>query len=199
MTSAAVATPEEVRTFWVDEVGPEGWYTKSDALDRTIRERFMATWEAARDGRLFRWNGTTPGSLALLIVLDQFPRNMFRDDGRAYSTDGAARAVSRCALSRGRDMEVDVPARQFFYMPWMHAESLENQARSVRMFLMHMPGSDNVLHARAHRDIIRAFGRFPHRNDELGRQSTPAERAYMDEGGYGAVLRRLKDGAASAA
>jgi len=194
----ALATPEDVVRFWVEEVGPAGWYSVDAEVDAACRDRFGPTWEAARDGRLDGWTCGHRRTLAYLILTDQLPRNMFRADGRAFSTDRLARAAALRGQSHRWDMRVPEPERQFFYLPLMHSEVLEDQERALRLILTRMPktGGGNLLHARAHRDVIRRFGRFPHRNAVLGRRTTAAEQAYLDAGGYGAVVRALQAEAA---
>ena len=150
--------------------------------------RFLDTWKAAKRGSLDTWSLRPRDALALLIVLDQFPRNMFRNCGQAFSTDPKALCVAKKALSVGHDLKAAEPERQFFYLPLMHSESLVDQDRCVRLFLTRMPqtGEQNLPYAREHRDLIRQFGRFPYRNDALGRASTSAERAFLSEHGYAA-------------
>ncbi|MBJ3761842.1 DUF924 domain-containing protein [Maribius pontilimi] len=191
-----MSTPEEVLSFWLDEVGPSGWYATDDALDSKIVEQFGETWERASEGGLSLWLTYPTGTLAYLIVTDQFPRNMFRGDPRAFAMDRFALAAAKIAIARGWDLRIDPPARQFFYLPLMHSENLSDQDRCVRLFLTRMPEAENnLLHARAHREVIRDFGRFPHRNAVLGRATTPSERTFMDEGGYGATVRALQNAA----
>ncbi|RME13802.1 MAG: DUF924 domain-containing protein [Alphaproteobacteria bacterium] len=187
-------TPEEILRFWLDEVGPKGWYATDPALDAQIRERFLATWERAQEGAFSLWLTYPSGVLAYLILMDQFPRNMFRGEGRAFASDRAALAAAKCAIDKGWDLRIDEPARQFFYLPLMHSESQCDQDRCVRLMLTRMPeaGAANLLHAKAHREVIRRFGRFPYRNAALARADTPNERAFKNDGGYGAVLRELQ-------
>ncbi|SEN66400.1 DUF924 family protein [Palleronia pelagia] len=188
-----MTTPEEVLAFWLDEVGPEGWYKSDDGLDDTIRSRFTPVYEQATEGGLSLWLTYPSGTLAYLVVTDQFPRNMFREDSRAYDMDRFARAAAKVSIARGWDLKIDPPARQFFYLPLMHSENLSDQDRCVRLFAERMPeATANLLHARAHREVIRDFGRFPHRNAALGRNSGPREKSFLDEGGYGATVRRLQ-------
>jgi uncharacterized protein (DUF924 family) len=185
---------EEILSFWLDEVGPEGWYKADDALDAEIRRRFQGLWEGATDGRFAMWLTYPTGALAYIILTDQFPRNMFRGEARAFSTDRAALAAAKSAIHRKWDLRIDEPARQFFYMPLMHSENLCDQDRCVRLILERMPetGADNLLHAKAHREVIRRFGRFPYRNAALGRSDTAPERDFLEEGGYGAAVRELQ-------
>ncbi|WP_289041603.1 DUF924 family protein [uncultured Aliiroseovarius sp.] len=188
-------TPDEIISFWIDEVGPKGWYESSAKLDNTIRARFMADWEAARDGARDDWQDDPKGALAFLILTDQFPRNMFRGDARSFATDPAARACADRAIAQGLDMQIGLPDRQFFYLPFMHSEAMEDQERCIELMAERMadtPGQGDTLHARAHREIIRRFGRFPYRNDALGRDTTDEEQVFLDDGGYAAILKQVK-------
>jgi len=179
--------------YWTD-LGPAGWYDQNDAVDAEIRDRFMDDWIALRAGAYHNWQSCPQGVLAYLILADQFPRNMFRGDARSFATDGRAHAVATRAWQHRLDLKVEEPLRQFFYMPMMHSESSFDQDHCVCLMLSRLPqaGDGSALHARAHREIIRKFGRFPYRNDALGRTSTPAEIAFMTEGGYGEIVRALQ-------
>ncbi|MET4130074.1 DUF924 family protein [Roseovarius sp. MBR-6] len=192
-----MVSPDDVLRFWLDEVGPKGWYEKDDTLDAEIRARFLGAWENARTGTYAMWLTYPTGTLAYVILTDQFPRNMFRDEARAFETDRAALAAAKVAINRGWDMRIDEPARQFFYLPLMHSENLCDQERCIRLICERMPehGPGNLLHARAHREVIRRFGRFPYRNAALGRASTAPERTFEDEGGYGALVRQVQKAA----
>jgi len=187
-------TPEEILAFWLDEVGPKGWYGGGKALDDEIRAKFLPAWENAQDGAYSLWLTYPSGVLAYLILMDQFPRNMFRGDKRAFLTDPAALAATKCAIDKGWDMKIAEPARQFFYLPLMHSESQTDQDRCVRLMLTRMPegGKDNLTHAKAHRELIRRYGRFPYRNAALDRQPTAHEAEFDQSGGYGAVLREMR-------
>lgn len=189
-----MARPEDILSFWLDEIGPAGWYDQSDALDAEITKRFKATWERAEEGALSLWMTYPSGALAYLILTDQFPRNMFRGTAKAFSTDGAALALSKIAVERNWDLKIDGPARQFFYLPMMHSECISDQERCIRMFTTRMDGEDgsNLLHAQAHRDVIRRFGRFPFRNEALERRTLDAEAAFLAAGGYGATVREMQ-------
>ncbi len=178
--------PKEVLDFWLGEVGPDQWYDDDPDLDEMMRDRFEAAWESARDGGFEHWMVTPEGALALLILLDQFPRNMFRGTAKAYSSDQRALALSKRALDMGHDVKVSEPGRQFFYLPLMHSECLADQERCVRLIACRMPetGGQNLPHAVKHREVIRRFGRFPSRNVPLGRHDTAPELAYRAEGGY---------------
>lgn len=188
-----MVSPDDVLGFWLDEVGPKGWYEASDTLDQTIRDKFSGALENAREGAYGLWLTYASGTLAYIILTDQFPRNMFRNDARAFGTDRIALAAAKMAINRGWDLRIDEPARQFFYLPLMHSENLCDQERCVRLICERMPvhGPENMVHARAHREVIRQFGRFPYRNAALDRPSTAQERAYQAQGGYGATLRQL--------
>ena len=186
--------PEEILNFWLDEVGPDKWYAQEDALDAEIRKRFLPTWEGAQAGGFSMWLTYPSGSLAYIILNDQFSRNMFRGEAKAFSSDRAALAAAKSAIDRSWDKKIDEPARQFFYMPLMHSENLCDQDRCVRLLCERMPqsGASNLLHARAHREVIRTFGRFPFRNAALARPATGAEADYVSAGGYGQTLRALQ-------
>jgi uncharacterized protein (DUF924 family) len=183
--------PEEVLRFWVEEVGPEGWYRVDEALDATIRDRFGGLWQEALDGKHDRWICAPRSCLALVIVLDQFPRNMFRGDARSFASDPKALTVAKSAVMRGHDSKIEGPERQFFYMPLMHSETLANQDKSVRLFLLGFGHGESLKHAQAHRLVIRRFGRFPYRNAALGRTTTPEEQAFLDAGGYRAAMAEV--------
>lgn len=178
----------EVLDFWFGAAGsPERgrprkvWFRKSAEFDDEVRRRFMGTWEAATRGRLDRWNQTPLAALALMVVLDQFPRNMFRDSARAFSSDAAALAAAKAAVGRGFDRLPRPVERQFFYLPFEHAESLDEQRRCLDLFarLEAESGEPWMDYPRRHHDIVARFGRFPHRNAVLGRASTPAELEFL--------------------
>lgn len=189
-----MSTPEEVLAFWLDEVGPKGWFQGGDALDAEISKRFEATWERAAEGALSLWLTYPSGTLAYLILTDQFPRNMYRNMDRAFSTDKVALAVSKQAVRKNWDLRIDEPARQFFYLPMMHSESATDQEQCIRLLLTRMPetGADNLLHAKAHREVIRKFGRFPFRNEALDRKATIQEQEFLQNGGYGATVEAVR-------
>ena len=186
--------PADVLSFWLDEVGPDGWYSVDEDLDARVRDRFEGLWEKATEGALSLWLTYPSGALAYVILTDQFPRNMFRGQGKAFSTDKVALAVAKSAIDRDWDLKIDEPARQFFYLPLMHSENLVDQERCVRLMCQRMPqhGASNLMHARAHREVIRQFGRFPYRNVALSRATTTQEQAYVEAGGYGATVRALQ-------
>ena len=179
MTSPA---PADVLAFW-REAGKDKWYTKNEAFDAEVRQRFLGLWQQAAAGELASWEATDDGALALVIVLDQFPRNMFRGDARTFSTDANALDVASRAIARGADKRIDPDLVEFLYMPFMHSERLADQERCIALF-QNGGRPDNVRFAEIHADIIRRFGRFPHRNEVLGRTTTAEERAFLDGGGF---------------
>lgn len=191
-----MTTVDAVLAYWLDELGPAGWYEGSDAIDAEIRSRFLPAWQEAREGAFALWLTHPTGALAYVLLTDQFPRNMFRGDGQAFATDRQALAAAKAAINHGWDMRIDEPARQFFYLPLMHSENLADQDRAVRLIHDRMPltGASNLLHARAHREVIRQFGRFPYRNTALARKPTAPEHAYEAGGGYGETVRALQPG-----
>ena len=189
-----MANPDEILAFWLDEVGPVGWYTGGEELDQQIRDRFEETYNQACAGALSLWLTYPSGTLAYIILMDQFSRNLFRGTPKSFATDKIAMAAAKAAISKGWDTRIDEPARQFFYMPLVHSENLCDQDRAVRLIMKRMPetGAGNLLHAKAHREVIRRFGRFPTRNAALGRSTPPAEATFLDDGGYGAIVEALK-------
>jgi uncharacterized protein (DUF924 family) len=177
-----IANADDVLAFWRD-AGADKWFKKDAAFDAEIKKCFLATHEAAAAGKLADWEATPIGALALTILLDQFPRNMFRDDARAYATDALALDVVERAIARGFDKEVDKELHSFFYVPFMHSETLADQERGIALYLAE-DNADGAKWAKLHADIVRRFGRFPHRNKVLGRATTPQEQAFLDGGGF---------------
>ena len=192
--SEAMTKPGDILSWWIDEVGPKGWYGGGEELDAEIRKRWGATYEELLTGAYGLWLTGAGGTLAYLLLTDQFTRNMFRGSARAFEADSLARAVTKAAIRKDWDLRMPGMERQFFYTPLMHSENLVDQDRAVRLVADRMPdgGKANLIHAQAHRAIIRKFGRFPFRNEALGRATTEAERAWMEEGGYGLEMRLLK-------
>ena len=182
---------DEILAFWLDELGPDGWYRADKAVDDEIRERFEQLWWDTLNGANGLWLTYAAGTLAYLILMDQMPRNMFRRTARSFGSDRHALAAAKAALHNCWDLKIDEPARQFFYMPLMHSENLIDQDRAVRLIHSRLPdtGASTLDHARVHRSIIRKFGRFPYRNAALGRAMTPAEQTFLDDGGYGVAFR----------
>ncbi|WP_417247751.1 DUF924 family protein [Celeribacter sp.] len=191
-TQSAQKSPDEVLSYWLDTLSPKDWYVASDELDADIRAEFEETWNAAQGGAYSLWLTYPTGALAYIILNDQMPRNMFRGAGKAFSSDRAALAAAKAAIEKGWDMRIDSPARQFFYLPLMHSECQTDQDRCVRLICERLKEGNNLLHARVHREIIRKFGRFPYRNEALGRATTAAEQAFMDDGGYGGLFKEFE-------
>jgi uncharacterized protein (DUF924 family) len=178
----APVTSADILTFWRD-AGPDRWYTPDGAFDAEVRRRILELWKKAAAGELSAWETSDDGALALVIVLDQFPRNMFRGDAMTYASDALARDVARRAIESGVDARIDPPLRQFLHLPFMHSEHLADQLRCID--LSRKAGdTESLKWAEHHADIIRRFGRFPHRNRILGRATTPEEQAFLDEGGF---------------
>lgn len=194
-----MANPEEILAFWLDEVGPSGWYAGGEELDKKVQDRFLDDYNRMVNGSLSLWLTYATGTLAYIVLADQFSRNMFRDTPKAFATDKIAKAAAKAAINKGWDLRIDGAARQFFYMPLVHSECLEDQDRAVRLFMTRMPetGAPNFLHAKAHREIIRKFGRFPTRNAALSRDTSQSEAEFLAKGGYGAMVRSLEDAAAA--
>lgn len=178
-----MTTPDEIIAFW-REAGPKRWFKKDAAFDAEIRGRFEAAHHAAARGERSSWEARAEGALALLLLLDQFPRNMYRGSAHQFATDGLARAVARRAVASGFDRQYEGSWRGFFYLPFEHSEDAADQALSVS--LCEGSGDADLLKwARIHADIIARFGRFPHRNVMLGRETTADEKKFLDEGGFG--------------
>ena len=174
----------EILRFWFVEAGSENWFGGGARFDALIRERYGALHARASRDDLKGWTSDAGGALALLIVLDQFSRNLGRGSGDSFANDAAALALADRMIARGDDLALPEEARAFVYMPHMHSEDLNVQERCVALFESRLPSSSNIPFAREHRDIIARFGRFPHRNKALGRQSTPAELTYLKNGGF---------------
>lgn len=170
--------PESVLEFWFAEDVRPKWYAKDAAFDRSIVERFGATYEAAHRGKLDDWIEEERGALALIIVLDQFPRNMFRGSPRSFESNEIALAHARTALVRGYGQGMTPAERQFFYLPFMHSEALADQEMSVALYRA-MGEAESLKYAILHRDIVARFGRFPHRNAVLGRSTTDDEAEFL--------------------
>lgn len=183
--------PSRITQFWLDECSPSDWYKQDAAFDQAIRDEFKQSWDAALNGAYGLWLTYPTGALAYLILTDQLSRNIFRGQGAAFATDRLALAAAKKAIHLKWDRRIDGLARQFFYMPLMHSECLTDQDRCVRLMQERLNDDSNLLHARAHREIIRLFGRFPYRNAALGRRNTPAEEIFLSGDGYGGILRQL--------
>ena len=182
MSDARDTTPADILNFW-REAGRDRWYRQDEMFDVEVCRRFLDLWQQASAGELSAWEATDEGTLALTIVLDQFPRNIFRNDARAYASDALARDVAARAIDRGVDSRIDPVLLEFLYMPFMHSEHLPDQLRCIELFGA-TPNTENGEYAEQHADIVRRFGRFPHRNRILGRETTPEEQAFLDAGGF---------------
>ncbi len=177
---------KEILDFWITEVGPKRWFRSSKALDQEIKDRFSDLWDRGRAGALDGWAETPHGACALIILLDQFPRNMFRGTERAFASDNKALEVAEHAVAQHFDVEMPQAVRQLFYLPFMHAERLDCQEKCIDLIRERSDNPENLSHAEQHRDVIRQFGRFPHRNQVLGRENTEAEKAYLEtSSGFG--------------
>ena len=170
-----------VTRFWRD-AGEDAWFEKDDAFDADFRNRFLTLHCAAARRECDDWNAHAEGSLALMILLDQFPRNCFRGSGHMYATDPLARYFADKAIDAGHDLALEEVVRVFLYLPFEHSELLADQKRSVELTTARAP--DYIKYAKEHLEIIQRFGRFPHRNRMLGRKTTPEEEAFLDGGGF---------------
>lgn len=177
------AIPNDILGFW-RSAGPSKWFKPARAFDEAIRLKFEPVHHAAARGEYDGWAGTAEGALALLVLLDQFPRNLFRGSAHAYATDGKARAVARKAVEAGFHLVVEPELRQFFLLPFEHSEDLADQEFAIAV-ASEFGDAELLKWARIHHDIIARFGRFPHRNPCLGRETTAPEQEFLDEGGFG--------------
>ena len=177
---------QKVLECWLNDVGPSGWYVSAEDVDNHIRVEFSTAVDQALEGALDDWCATPDGTLALLILLDQFPRNLHRGKAAAFAGDEQARNIARVAVCKNLDLEIAEPGRQFFYLPFEHSESLADQDWSVTLFKTRMTTipDESMWHIEQHREMIRRFGRFPFRNEALDRTSTVEESAFLAEGGY---------------
>jgi len=180
------ATPQDITGFW-RTAGPEKWFAKNAKFDASIALKFEPVHHAAARGEYDGWGASAEGSLALLLLLDQFPRNLYRNSGHAFATDGKAREIAARAVSAGHDRQVEPILRPFFYLPFEHSEDMADQDESVRLFTAMKDDTgdaESLKWAVLHRDIIVRFGRFPHRNACFGRESKPEELAFLQDGGF---------------
>jgi uncharacterized protein (DUF924 family) len=185
-----MTSPQEILDFWFGREGEEGyeefreaWFTKDWEFDREIRDRFEPIYEEAAAGGLEDWKNETRSCLALIIVLDQFPRNIYRGDARMYAAEEKAREAARHAVEHAYDRELSLYGRLFAYLPFEHSEELDDQRLSVELFrgLAAEMGSEDLLgYAVRHLEIVEQFGRFPHRNEILGRRTTPEEAEFLE-------------------
>ncbi len=180
------AHPADIVQFWL-EAGPNRWFAKDEAFDAAIRLKFEAVHHAAARGEYDAWIETPEGATALLILLDQFPRNLYRQSAHAYATDPLARRIAAEAIERGHDKAADPALRSFFYLPFTHSEDMADQDRGVELneaMARDIGDPDAGKWALIHRFIVQRFGRFPHRNRALGRVSTPEEQTFLESGGF---------------
>ena len=175
-------SPETLVTFWTDS-GPQKWFAKDDAFDADLRTHFEAAHQAAARGGFPEWEERPEGALALLLLLDQIPRNIYRGSAHAFATDARAVEVATRAIAKGFDEKFETGLRCFFYLPFEHSERAEDQARAMALYEA-LGDAEFLKYAILHRDIIARFGRFPHRNAVLGRITTPQEQAFLDGGGF---------------
>lgn len=178
------ADAQTLLDFWFEELGPEAWYGGGTEVDDLIRDRYQDHCDRAAGpvGRaLLGWDHCAEGMLALVITLDQFPRNLYRGDANSFATDALALSLALEAIDKGFDLALPKNQRMFFYLPMQHAEDLDIQERSIELTVERVGDETNIEYAKLHRDIIARFGRFPHRNAILGRESTPEEEAYLAE------------------
>ncbi|EAQ32821.1 DUF924 family protein [Idiomarina baltica] len=175
-------SPQTVIDFWFSELTPKDWFTKSDTLDNTIKQRFGDTLKAAAQGECWRWRESAEGRLAEIIMLDQFSRNIFRDSARAFSQDAMALVLAQEAVAQEADDLLTNDQKAFLYMPYMHSESPLIHEQAVALF--DQPGlENNYKFELKHKEIIDRFGRYPHRNEVLGRSSTAEELAFLQQPG----------------
>ncbi len=182
MTESSNSDSAKIVNFWIS-AGPEKWFEKDTSFDLEIAEKFGDLVEPAVDGHLDDWLATAEGALGLILLLDQFPRNLYRDSDRAFQFDSKALAVADEALSRNHDQAYQNPVRRFFYLPYMHSENLGHQDHCIEL-CTRTNDEVGVKFAEIHADIIRKFGRFPHRNKVLGRSSSPEEIQFLEDGGF---------------
>jgi uncharacterized protein (DUF924 family) len=170
--------PSDLIRFWFSDEARARWFDSTPEFDRLLRDRYLDLWELARTGGLTHWASTPEGALALVIVFDQLPLNMFRGEPRCFATEATSREVAAQAIANGLDRDLGPEQQSFLYMPYMHSEDPADQDRSVALF--EAAGLlDNLGYAKHHREIVRRFGRFPHRNAILGRENTPEETAWL--------------------
>lgn len=187
--------PEAVLKFWFETLTMKDWFSGEERVDKMIADQFLELWEKSVAGKCDVWMKTPQGALALILVLDQFPRNMFRKSGKSFESDPIARSVANRVIEEGLDMELPEGKRMFVYLPFMHSEDLAEQDRCVELISERMPvaGTENLVHAKAHREIIRTFGRFPYRNQALGRADTPEESAWLEQVGYMKMVEKVRN------
>lgn len=187
-------TIKDVLHFWFEELEPGKRFFGGEEVDNLIRDRFLDTYEEATKGKLDHWRESPDGTLAIILVLDQFSRNMFRGDARSFKFDHLARQIAEDAIARDLDLDHAEERRGFYYLPYMHSEDPKDQAKCIELISTRLgeEGKKMLIHAKAHADIINEFERFPYRNDVLGRKNTAEETAFLDSGGYIQVVRKIE-------
>ena len=177
-----VASAQDILSFWFEEIESKFWFQKDDAFDALIRERFLSTYHSGMSGELFNWRNSAQGRLAEIIVLDQFSRNLFRDSAQAFAGDSQALVLAQEAVNAGALDELELRQQPFLIMPYMHSESPLIHDQAVQLFSR--PGLEyNLAFELKHKEIVDRFGRYPHRNDILGRESTPEEQEFLKQPG----------------
>ena len=182
-----MARADDILTFWFDDAGPKKWYQKSDAFDAEIRAQFEAAaidMAAVKLKGAHSWEAEPDSTLALIIALDQFPRNMYRGTKASFAWDALSLSASKAMIDKGWDLKIPQERRAFAYMPFMHSENMADQDLCVTLIDSRLESASSLHHAKEHRKVIRKFGRFPHRNEILDRASTPEEIAFLKSGGY---------------
>ena len=177
-----ITSPKKILDFWFHEAGPEKWFAKDAAFDQEIRDLFLETYNAERGGTLSSWPESADSYLALILLFDQFSRNMFRDSKKAFESDIFALKISKKAIEKGFDKKMNTSQKKFLYMPFMHSECLEDQKESIQLFKS-LKDNETLKYALQHADIIKNFGRFPHRNKILNRQSSEEEILFLQTPG----------------
>lgn len=172
---------KDIIDFWFDENSKKVWFNSTPVFDAELKEKFEETYLAARDGELSAWEANAEGILALVILFDQFPLNMYRGDVKSFSTEQRSRDLALTAIEKGLDKDLSNEQKSFLYMPFMHSENLEDQDKAIALF-EDAGLKDNARFAHHHRDIVQRFGRFPHRNSILSRENTDAEKNYLVSG-----------------
>lgn len=173
-------SPQDILQFWFDELSDEDWFKKNDKVDQKISQRFKEYYQKAKTGELFKWRETPEGRLAEILILDQFPRNMFRGSAQAFETDSLALILAQEMVLQKLDEKLEISKRAFIYLPYMHSESLSIHEEAVKLFSQ-KGLEENLKFEMAHKKVIEMFGRYPHRNETLGRISTQEEKEYLKE------------------
>lgn len=187
-------TIKEILTFWFEEIAPEKRFFGGEEVDNLVRDRFLTTYEDVVKGKYNHWKDTPDGTLALILVLDQFSRNMFRGSPRSFDFDPKGRQVAEEAIAKDFDLEHTIERRSFYYLPFMHSENPQDQAKCIDLVSSRLGegGKNSLIHAKAHAYVINEFGRFPYRNEVLGRENTAKESAWLEAGGYMEAVKMIE-------